>query len=326
MGRKGGGGGAGGWIYGTVVGFMNETHNIPSTQNWNGRFNLSSGLSASKIFTFPREIDDVHSGRTSHPNCPAGFEGIFCSPCVLGFFQAEYSTNMCIPCLNKPDQNSIYTFVPGQQTSESCPYECISSVPNREKNPKCLNSFDWFISRIGGWAVVICMLIFIAICIFILWCYIRMKAIKRAKYKAKYSFDNIELNDKRRIFEDDDFKTADLPYQICRAYFRGTNIPGNQWTIPVEPPNKLKNKVFISSYEEFATLINDKSKWSMKEKIWYTILMIFFPPFLPIFVRYIRKKKFKKLRSVISEAQGGIWLNSSKERETNLPAKVVKLS
>lgn len=116
-----------------------------------------------------------------------------------------------------------------------------------------------------------------------------MKAIQREKYKAKYSFNNLELNEKRKILEDDTFTTADLPFQICRAYFRGTNNPANQWTIPLEPPLKLKNTVFISSYEEFTTNLNNLAKWSTKEKFWFYVVMILFPPFSPIYVRSIRK-------------------------------------
>lgn len=133
------------------------------------------------------------------------------------------------------------------------------------------------------------------------------------------------MNDKRKILEDDEFTTADLPFQICRAYFRGTNTLSNQWTIPLEPPFKLKNIVFISSYEEFTSILNNLAKWKKKDKIWYYILLILFPPLLPVYVRVIRKKNFKRLRDSISAIHKPIWLNSE-ERRTHLMSKTVKIS
>ena len=106
-----------------------------------------------------------------------------------------------------------------------------------------------------------------------------MKAIRKEKNKTKYSFNNLDMNDKRKILEDDEFTTADLPFQICRAYFRGTNSISNQWTIPIEPPNKLKNLIFISAYEEFTSNLNNSAKWSKGEKFIYYFLALIFPSF-----------------------------------------------
>jgi hypothetical protein len=43
-------------------------------------------------------------------------------------------------------------------------------------------------------------------------------------------------------------------------------------------------------------------------------------------MRYVRKKKFKKLRRIISELQKGIWLNHSEQRSTYHATKTIKLS
>ena len=142
----------------------------------------------------------------------------------------------------------MYLFNPGEQTTDKWTYECFPSVPNRNKNPHCYNSFNWFIHEIGGWFVVLILLVFIWLSILSLWFYIRFNAVKKDN-KIKYSFTSLELNDKREILEDDEFTTADLPFQICRVYFRGSNSLENQWTIPLEPPKKLKNLIYISAYE-----------------------------------------------------------------------------
>jgi hypothetical protein len=143
--------------------------------------------------------------------------------------------------------------------------------------------------------------------------------------QQKYSFHENELNDKRKILEDDQFTTADLPFQICRAYFRGTNSIHNQWTIPLEPPLKLRNVVFNSAYEEFTTSLNNTAKWSKKDKLIYYFMTLIFPPFVPIFLRIMRKKKFKKLREKINGVQKAIWL-SSEERRTHMTSKTIKIS
>jgi len=153
-----------------------------------------------------------------------------------------------------------------------------------------------------------------------------MKAIKREKNKTKYSFNNLELNDKRKILEDDEFTTADLPFQICRAYFRGTNSITNQWTIPLEPPKKLKNLIYISAYEKFTTQLNNCVMWNKTERLINFILGLLFPPFLPVYIYSIRRKKFKKLRAEITDIQKGIWLNNNEQRRRNFVAKTIKLS
>ena len=264
-------------------------------------------------------------GQTFHPSCLAGYESILCSPWISGFYKDNNSNLNWVPWTNKPSKNSFYDRVPGKQINENWPYSWFSSVPNVKKNMNCYNSFDWFIEKLGGWIVVTSLLSFIWVGIFCLWLYLKIKSNQRAKNRAKYSFNNLEFNDKKKILEDHDFTTADLPFQIWRAYFRGTNTASNQWTIPLEPPMKLKNIVFISSYEEFTTNLNNIAKWKRKEKIWYYILMIFYPPFLPIYVRNVRKKKFKKLRNEIETVQKSIWLNSE-ERRTQLVTKTIKIS
>ena len=142
--------------------------------------------------------------------------------------------------------------------------------------------------------MVLTLLVFIGLSILGLWFYIRLNAVKKDN-KTKYSFTSLELNDKREILEDDEFTTADLPFQICRVYFRGSNSLENQWTIPLEPPKKLKNLIYISAYEELTTQLNNYSKWRTKERFLYFIIGLLFPPFLPIYIYRIRKKKFKKL-------------------------------
>mmetsp|Transcript_6952 Transcript_6952/g.6475 ORF Transcript_6952/g.6475 Transcript_6952/m.6475 type:complete len:590 (+) Transcript_6952:2890-4659(+) len=153
-----------------------------------------------------------------------------------------------------------------------------------------------------------------------------MKSIKRERNKTKYSFNNLELNDKRKILEDEEFTTADLPFQICRAYFRGTNMIGNQWTIPLEPPQKLKNLVYMSAYEEFTTQLNNCSTWKKKERYCYYFIGLIFPPLLPLFMYRSRRKKFKKLRNVAAGLQKGIWLNNTEKRRVNYVAKTIKIS
>mmetsp|Transcript_11557 Transcript_11557/g.10229 ORF Transcript_11557/g.10229 Transcript_11557/m.10229 type:complete len:203 (+) Transcript_11557:529-1137(+) len=153
-----------------------------------------------------------------------------------------------------------------------------------------------------------------------------MKAIKREKNKTKYSFNNLDMNDKRKILEDDEFTTADLPFQICRGYFRGTNSLSNQWTIPLEPPGKLKNLIFISAYEEFTSTLNNAAKWSKGERFTYYFLALIFPSFCPIYLYRTRKRKFKKLRGKIAEIQKGIWLNNSEQRRVNYTTKTIKVS
>jgi hypothetical protein len=95
-GKQGGGGGAGGWIYGNVIHFTNDSHNVMSTQRWIGSFNLSAGFTTE---LYPNQSmigdgDGDHDGRTGHPDCPAGFEGVFCSPCLTGYYQSELSTDL----------------------------------------------------------------------------------------------------------------------------------------------------------------------------------------------------------------------------------------
>lgn len=149
IGRQGGGGGGGGWIYGYL---QNSTSfDVGKTVNWHGRFNISEGTMLELINL---DTASPYTGQISHPACQPGFESVFCSPCVPGFFQNDTSNQKCMPCTNKPNQNSKYTFAPGSQVNEKCPYACIASVPNVDKNPQCFNSFDWFIDKIGGWAVV----------------------------------------------------------------------------------------------------------------------------------------------------------------------------
>ena len=174
-------------------------------------------------------------GVTSHPPCLMGYENLLWSPWISGFYKNDNTSADWIQWTNKPSRNSYYIREPGEQKDQNWPYSCFSSVPNVEKNPNCYNSFNWFIEKLGGWVVVTVLLSVISVGIFCLWLYLKIKSNRRAKDRAKYSFNNLELNDKRKILEDHEFTTADLPFQIWRAYFRGTNTASNQWTIPLEP-------------------------------------------------------------------------------------------
>lgn len=98
-GTYGGGGGSGGWIYGSMNALGKNKTRMESTLSWKGIFNLSAGISDLKSdpdkLSLEKDTKDVHIGRTGHANCSAGFEGVFCSPCILGFFQSSESTELC---------------------------------------------------------------------------------------------------------------------------------------------------------------------------------------------------------------------------------------
>ena len=98
-GKYGGGGGSGGWIYGMINSFNESKINLKSTIEWNGIFNLSGGLSVLRKSTTNSNFNNInpadHLGRTGHEECAPGFEGVFCSPWVLGFYQIKTSTDPC---------------------------------------------------------------------------------------------------------------------------------------------------------------------------------------------------------------------------------------
>ena len=337
-GTYGGGAGGGGILYSAIL-QSNDSSKFPdSSKGWTGRVVLNNGTmydgpmdngtTVNYIADNLLSKESIYYGRSFHQECLQGYEREFCSPWLAGFFKNDTGKEDWVPCDNKPkNRNSKYVWNPGEQKTSNWPYECKSSVPARNKNPQWLNSFNWFIDRIGGWPVVVAIILLIGLSIFVLWLYLRMKAKKREKQRSKYSsFNQMKLNDKRKVLEDDAFTTADLPFQIWRAYFRGTNSPFNQWTIPIEPPFKLRNIVFISSYEDFTSTLNNISKWKKIERLGYYFLMFAFPPALPVFVRYIRKKKFKRLRDQINmTTQTSIWLNSEEHR-SDLVNKAIKIS
>lgn len=123
-GKYGGGGGSGGWVYGTLFDSVNKNTALRS-RDWTGNIYNSYGNSISSISTESiTVVDDYnHYGKIYHPECLAGYEKAFCSPCIQGFYKSSTSRDDCLTCTNKPNLNSQYIRNPGNQTSPKCDYD-----------------------------------------------------------------------------------------------------------------------------------------------------------------------------------------------------------
>ena len=103
-GSYGGGGGGGGWFYSYILDNYNTTKFPDNSIGWTGNINVLPGGSysteasnTSSIFNYKVDITDINYGIRVHPDCLAGYEKDFCSPCIQGFYKTDPDSQDCQP-------------------------------------------------------------------------------------------------------------------------------------------------------------------------------------------------------------------------------------
>ena len=322
------GGGAGGRISIRFRKSQNKTMYPMITNDWNGTvvssggqgFNTGGNGSEGSLFT---------------TKCQAGYSGEFCRPWEIGWYKSDYSYLPWSPCKNKPNDKSEYDKIASDK--EKCSYKWIDGYDESEINPKWLSPFELFIDNLGGWRVVVIILIAATIIIFAIVCFLTQNAHKSSEIKLisdKELKNNLlesldtDYKNKKKILEHTKFAEIDLLYHIGRIYLVGNNGPSNSWSIPRFPPFKVSNFINRRKFIDFTKLMFVPAHWKSKEVGLLVFLAILFPPFGYMYYNCCKYIVTKRLRArfVLALTQD-IWNSLDEQIATDYErTKTIKLT
>ena len=80
--------------------------------------------------------------------CKPGYSGLFCQPCSMGTFKADFSNYGCINCTNLP---SGAEYNGTEADSPFCKYKCKNQKYNSESYDTCISNLLEFSITKGGY-------------------------------------------------------------------------------------------------------------------------------------------------------------------------------
>jgi hypothetical protein len=107
---------------------------------------------------------------------------------------------------------------------------------------------------------------------------------------------------------------VDIPRHLRRVYCSGTNIPGNPWQFPEEPPAGVLRLVHASRYRAFMAESNKAMAWSPWgfDSCVHMLLAIVFLPAAHFFLKWRRRKRVLWLMKLLFGGSNP-WLRHSKQ-------------
>jgi hypothetical protein len=86
-----------------------------------------------------------------------------------------------------------------------------------------------------------------------------------------------------------------------RVYFIGTNLPSSGFSLPFNPPDNLRNRIAIDRYRLFVANLNKRLGWSVSEKVLLNLIMVLYPPCLPIYLQKVRTNNCLRLIEALTK-------------------------
>jgi hypothetical protein len=112
---------------------------------------------------------------------------------------------------------------------------------------------------------------------------------------------------------------SDMPNHAYRLYLHGTNHPfasrGGPWIASVSRPTVLRPMLDAKEYRNFMQDINTWVAWKWYEIVLVLLMMLLFPPFVPIVVMRIRRQKGLQLLSLCAGYDHSCFRLASQRRK-----------
>lgn len=197
--------------------------------------------------------------------------------------------------------------------------------------------FELFIQNLGGWRVVVIILIAAAIVIFAIVCFLTQYIHKSSEIQLiseKELKDNLlersetDYKYKKKILEHTKLAEIDLLYHVGRIYFVGSNGPSNSWSIPRFPPFKVSNFINRHRYIDFTKMMYVPAHWKSKEVGLSVFFSILFPPVGYMYFNRCKYLVTKRLRARFARAlTQDVWNSLDEQIATDYErTKTIKLT
>eukprot|EP00930_Biecheleria_cincta_P019735 TRINITY_DN1499_c0_g1_i1.p1 TRINITY_DN1499_c0_g1~~TRINITY_DN1499_c0_g1_i1.p1 ORF type:complete len:1546 (-),score=206.88 TRINITY_DN1499_c0_g1_i1:109-4746(-) len=258
-------------------------------------------------------------------NCAPGESGMLCAQCSAGNWSTGGS-EPCRPCTNKPIGKGNYT--KAGWYNKDCPYTCGVGLPNVLSNPKCLDPFDYALRFFGGTHGVLAIasgVFLVAVCLLLRSPHRKQRrrqlvdsqsCLQTASSSCNWAFCCLEggrgccgshparsIDGATRTHGHNEFEIPRerLKTHLTRVYFHGENREKSPWHLDSRLPVAIKQHVELRGWEKLANELKTLAEISRSQARTEAILRAVYPPLAPLYSRWLRAKRARRLRSHVHE-------------------------